>query len=1024
MQLPKFAVQNHHFTLIILFLMFAFGINSFITMPRTEDPQVIFPGASVIVRYPGANPKDIEQLIVDPIEAELNSLEDVKIIESYSTNDFCNIMVEFYFGVDADEKFRDIMEKVNGIRKDLPQDITTIEFVKYEVGAVNIMQLALVSDSASYKILKNQADDLKDLLARVEGVRQVKIYACPEQEVEIQVDIERMSKMNVSMQRIIDVVKASNAIIPGGTIKTQARKFNIHTSGSYQSLQDIENTIIASDGGKLVYLKDVAQVYFGYEDKDYHARFNGQKAVFLALNQKKDTNILDVVVEIKKQVAAFNETLPASLSLHYVFDQSKSVIHRFDTFFFNLLQGMIIVGVLVFLGVGLRASFIVMSAVPLSIFIGIGFLDVSGFYLEQISIAGLVLVLGILVDNAIVVTENVSRHLELGKLSEDAAIKGTAQVGWPIVSATVTTLCAFIPLLMLRDASGEFIRTLPLTVIYTLSASLLIALTFTPYVSSKLLKRVDTEKLNFIQRRLKAFINTRYKQLLSFCLKKPLLVIGIAVLAFALSIGLFTFLGVSFFPKAEKPQFLININTPTGSSVTETDRAVRFIEEILSDREEILHYASNIGGGNPRIYYNVFSERERSNVAQIYVELKRRDFKKQQKLIAELRELSKNYSGANIDVKELQQGVPIFAAVSMVLIAGSIADLELIAKDVEDMFNQTPGIINVNNPLATSRTDLKVHINREKAGLLGLPLIDIDRVIRASVSGLKIAEYRDREGNQYDMLLKLSVSKDGRTRINDLERVHLTSLTGRQIPLMQVAALELKSDPIEIRHYNLERSVDINADVLDGYTVDEVVSKILGRFAGYSWPQGSRYLVSGELESRERSFGGMGVATIIAIIAVFGVLVLQFRSFTQPLIIFSSLPFAFIGSIVALFITQNSFSFTAFVGMASLVGIVVNDAIILVDFTNQLIKQGKKLNDALIEAGQTRFISILLTSATTIGGLLPLTLQGGNLWAPLGWTIIGGLFTSTLLTLIVIPVLFKIIAGVQRRVTARLGNLF
>ncbi len=337
--------------------------------------------------------------------------------------------------------------------------------------------------------------------------------------------------------------------------------------------------------------------------------------------------------------------------------------------------------------------------------------------------------------------------------------------------------------------------------------------------------------------------------------------------------------------------------------------------------------------------------------------------------------------------------------------SSNLDELEILSRDVERIVSSTPQVINVHNPLSSSETDLKVNINREKAAILGLPLVDIDKAVRASLSGLTVSTYRDQAGKDYDIVCRLKTGTgDEKPAVSDFEHIYVASRAGEQIPLGQVAEIEFETGPVEVRHYNLERSVTVTADVESGYSVDEATGRIIRQLETYDWPRGSRFHAAGELESREESFGGMGVAMI----SIFGVLVLQFRSFSQPFIIFSALPLAFIGSVVALFVTGYTFSFTAFVGLTSLVGIVVNDAIILVDFANQLVREGKDMIAAIKEAARLRFISIILTSATTIAGLLPLTLRGGTLWAPMGLTIIGGLFTSTALTLVVVPVLYKL----------------
>jgi len=378
-------------------------------------------------------------------------------------------------------------------------------------------------------------------------------------------------------------------------------------------------------------------------------------------------------------------------------------------------------------------------------------------------------------------------------------------------------------------------------------------------------------------------------------------------------------------------------------------------------------------------------------------------------VIRELRNDVENIPGARIEIKEFEQGPPVNAPVEIRLLGNNLDILQSIADDVENIIAGTSGTINILNPLATSKTDLHVDINKDKAGMLGVPLIEIDRTIRASITGLPVSTFRDLEGKEYNIVLRLPFDK--KILLSDFDRIFVSSATGYQIPLSQLARIRFKASPIKINHYNLERNVTITADVIGNTSVDKVTSSIIRELDEYSWPRGYRYSVGGEAESREESFGGMLQAILIAIIGIFGVLVLQFRSYLQPLIVFSAIPLAIIGSMLALLITGYSFSFTAFVGITSLIGIVINNSIILVDYTNQLRRKGKDVVSALKEAGEIRFMPIILTTATTVGGLLPLTLGGGTLWAPMGWTIIGGLIMSTLLTLIVVPVLYKTYTG-------------
>lgn len=1005
MKLPRMAIENHQFTTVFIILLVMAGVVSFITMPRSEDPQVSPPGTTVIVVYPGATPEDIEELIIDPVEEALNELEDIKEITSSADDGLALIAVEFRSGNDPDEKYTEVVEKVNSIRTGLPQDVASIDAQKWSVNLVSILQVALVSDEASYRRMEEELKRLERRIQKTAGIRNVETWAFPEQQVRVSVDLEKAAEFHIPFDQIAGAIRSSNANIPGGNIDIGNKKFNIQTSGSYETLDDIRNTIIRSVDGRILYLRDIAEVDFGYADHSYTARFDGSRAVFLTVTQKLGTNIFQVMDRLYEELDDFESQLPPTMKMEIVFDQSRSVASRLNGFFGNLLQGLFLVGLIVFLSVNVRSSIIVMLAIPISILIGIGFVDLTGYGLQQMSIAGLVIALGLLVDNAIVVTENVSRFIRLGYEPREAAIKGTSQIGWAVVSSTVTTVLAFIPIMMMRDVTGDFIRSMPATVVYTLLASLLMSLTLTPYLASKFIRVEYAMKQGRVRKMLNRFVETRYRRALDYALSHPRRIIALALAIFVGSLALFPVVGVSFFPKAEKSQFIINVDSPEGTSIAKTDEIARHVESILTAYPDVKHYTTNLGHGNPRLYYNMFPKREASNHAQIYVELADNDMKAMQHLVGELRQRFSDYPGVKIEIKEFEQGPPVEAPIAVRILGENMDVLKRIARDVEGMIASAPGAVNIVNPLGTSRIDLHVDVNRAKAGLLGVNLVDIDRTVRATIAGLPITRYRDPEGREYDIVARLPVGNDPTLR--DFDRVFVTSAMGAQVPLKQVASVEFKAAPMAIEHFNLERSVTITADVERWSSADRATRHVMGGLDAYNWPKDYRYYIGGERESREESFGGMSRAVVIALIAIMAVLVLQFRSYTQPLIVFAAIPLAIVGSVLALLITRNTFSFTAFIGITSLVGIVINNSIILVDYTNRLRREGKDLVAALKEAGETRFIPIVLTTATTVAGLLPLTLGGGTMWAPMGWAIIGGLIASTGLTLIVVPVLFK-----------------
>ncbi|HES60257.1 MAG TPA: efflux RND transporter permease subunit, partial [Caldithrix sp.] len=602
----------------------------------------------------------------------------------------------------------------------------------------------------------------------------------------------------------------------------------------------------------------------------------------------------------------------------------------------------------------------------------------------------------------------ISRFMKQGMSGFDAAVKGTSQIAWAIVSSTVTTVLAFVPIIMMQNITGEFIRGMPVTVVYTLSASLLVALTLTPYLSSKFLRHDKQERRKYVHNFLTKFTETKYRKSLDYALKHPAIVIFASTLVFLSSLILFMVVGVTFFPKAEKPQFLININMPEGTSLDRTNEVVEFVESVLKNKSEIRTWAANIGAGNPRIYYNQIRKNEKSNYAQILVVLDTRDLNTFNTMVDTLRDAFRALPGAKIEIKVLEQGPPIEAPIAIRIIGEELDKIRKISQDVEKIIQTTPGTININNPLSSSKMDLQVDINRAKAAIFGVPIADIDRTVRAAITGISVSKYRDSAGKEYDIVIRLPIHK--KPTMEDFDKIYINAYNGEAIPLKQLAAIQFKSSPQLISHYHLDRNMLITADVKLNVSVNETTQEIIKKLDNYNWPKGYRYYVGGELESQEESFGGLQQAVLIAIIGIFGVLVLQFRSYLQPLIVFSALPLAIIGSVYALLITGHTFSFTAFVGITSLVGIVINNSIILVDYTNQLRAGGKSIVEALKQAGETRFMPIILTTGTTVGGLLPLTLQGGTLWAPMGWTIIGGLVVSTFLTLLVVPVLYKIVS--------------
>lgn len=1009
MRITRLVIDNYRFALIVFLLVTVTGVYSFLHMPRTENPEMDFPGTTVYAIYPGANPFDMEQLVVIPIEDAVNEIEDINFIETVIRDGLASITVEFDFGTNSDDKYEEVVQKINAIRGDLPDDLYELRTFQWTVTSVAMLQIALVSDNSDYSQLRTAAEALEKQLKKVDGVKKINLVACPDREVRISMDFEKMALLKIPVDQVIGAIQSHNANIPGGRINTGSKTFNIITSGAYENLDEIRNTVVHSANGKILHLRDVADVEFAYEDDAHLARFKQEKAVWLVVEQKEGRNVFDTWEGISSAVETYRDRLDPGIKIEYVFNQANEVSDKINSFLSNLLQGIILVGLVVLLAIGIRSSLIVILAIPLSVVIGLSIIDVAGYGLQQISIAGLVVALGLLVDNGIVMIENINRFVEKGMPPRQAALAAAGEIGFPIISATITTVLAFIPIMLIPDEVGVFIRSLPFTIIATLLVSLLLALTLTPYIAVRTFKPVrigPQRKSRGVKRLLENVSTGHYRRSLKFALEHKVLVLVLAPLILVGSLALFPSIGFSLFPKAEKPQFMIQLSLEEGADLQATDKLVNKVEGVLDTIPEVDFYASNTGHGNPRIYYNVISKSYYRNYGEVFVQLKEYDVDQFYALIEELRALFRSFAGARIYVKEFEQGPPITAPIMVYISGEKLEVLRHYARGVEGFLQDFPGTINVENELQKERTDLLVDIKKEKANLLGIPIHETDRMIRMAVNGMDIDQFRDEDGKEYDMVVRMPEGDSITTA--DLERIHVRSMSGAFIPLTQIADISYEQAPGTITRYNRERTAVILADLEKGYTLDDALEPLQQTLEDLNIREDYEVILRGEYESRNESFGGMTIAIIAAMLTIFAVLVLQFRSFSQPLIIYSAIPLAVVGSIWALYITGYTFSFTAFVGLTSLVGIVINNSIILVDYANQLRQKGYSLLEAIQIAGETRMTPIVLTMLTTVGGLLPLTLRGGSLWAPMGWTIIGGLFVSTFLTLLVVPVLYRV----------------
>lgn len=1009
MSLIKYPIRNYQFTLIMVLMIMVVAASALLTMPRAEDPDMKPVNFPVIVVHPGTNPKDMEQLIVKPLEARFYALDDIKRIKTSINNSVAAFFVEFEYGTDYDDKYQELVRELNAAQTELPDNIYSMEVKKIDPTNVSVIQLALVSENASQSSMKQLADKLKQNLEKVKALKEVEISGLPDQQIRIDLDQAKIAELGIPMNRIVQAIQAENQNIPAGSVNAGAKSYSVKSSGNYQDIADINNTIIGSGQGKNILLKDVAQVYPSFGTQTHITRLNGFQCVLINAAQKVGMNISDTQVEYQAVIDAFKADLPANVALIVNFDQAENVNNRLSGLGIDFMIAISLV-LITLLPLGTRASIVVMIAIPLSLGLGVIAMNAFGYSLNQLSIVGFVVALGLVVDDSIVVVENIERWMREGYSRFEAAVKGTEQIALAVLGCTVTLVIAFMPLVFMPEMAGEFIRSMPIAVISSVIGSMLIALLVVPFLASKMLKPHEHEGGNAILRGMQSLIHKSYGVFLDKALKHPGRTTLIALAIFLASLALIPLVGFSLFPPSEKPQFMIHIDGELQDNILTTDKITKQIEQELKGMAEVKYYTSNVGKGNPRVYYNMQQGGEDVSYADIFVQL-HPDVKSHEKiaLIEKLRKKWTPYLGAKIEVRNFEQGVPIISPVEVRLFGENLDTLQAMAAQVEELLKNTAGAEYVNNPVKSNKTDIKVNINREKAMALGVPTSAIDQTIRVALAGHEVGTYSDPTSDDNDYALVVSVPRPQHASLATLTGIFVDNVAGKAIPLQQLASLEFEPSPANIFHQDKERTVAVNSFVQKGYSNDEVINAVIKQMDEFPFPAGYSYEMGGEVESREMAFGGFGTIIMITVFMFIAVLILEFKTFKSTLIVLSVIPLGIVGAVLALLVTGNTLSFVATIGIVALAGIEVKNTILLVDFTNQLRRDGMELNKAIEMAGELRFLPIILTSLTAIGGLMPIAWSSNPLISPLAIVMIGGLISSTLLSRIVTPVVYKLI---------------
>jgi len=1013
MKITEIAIRRPILTFMVAFAFILFGIIGVLRMPIDLFPKVELPVAVVATLYPGAGPEEVEQEVTKELEKQISTVSGVKEIASRSMENFSVITVTFDWGIDLDAATNDIRDKLDLILPQLPKEVNKPYILKFDPSMIPVMNLALIGD-VDEATLTRIAEDLEARLQRVSGVGTVIRIGGVEEQVKLFINPKALYQTGITLDNLIMTLKAQNLNFPIGYFNYQNEKYLLRVVGRFNDLRDIENLIIGYKNNQPIFLKDICEINWEKEEKENYVRFKGKDCIFFAVQKKPQANTVVVANNLRKEVGKIQKELPENINFLIVFDTSELIKRSINNLVNNLLLGAVLAVFILFLFLRrLRATIYVAFAIPLSLFFALFFMYLFGFSINILSISGLAIAVGMLVDCSIVVFESIYRHHELGYEPIMASQKGTEVVGTAVTASTLTTIGVFLPLLFITGILSVFFKELSLTVTFALLSSLVVALTLIPLLTSKFFRWEEKE-----ERGIKKFFKDTYERLENFYMKiikyalehRKLIVLFILGL-FILSLSLLAVIGFEFFPEQQIRRLEVNAEMPIGTNLYTADKAISELEKYIMEKyENDLDGIVTQVGGAASIYQTIAQDIKTSS-GVITLVLKREKKGRIKELEEDIRKKAKEIPGLKVRVASTR-GYVQFAGVG-----GNNLNIEIYGDDLESARELTkkiisaietiPYLVDLKGSLEEAEPEIQFVVDRNKAILYGLTPYQIGYALRTKMVGEVATKYRT-GGKEYEIILKLK--REDIDDIRNIENIFVNSQFG-QVLLKDIAEIRLAKAPVVIEHKNTQRVATITGNVV-GQSLGRVAMKVKNIIDKLDKPIGFSIKITGAYEEMVKSYRDLFFAILIAIILVYMIMSAQFESFLYPFVIMFTVPLAIIGVIFILFITNTTFSLISGIGVLVLVGIVVNNGIVYVDYVNQLIrKEGMSLKEAVIKGCQVRLRPILMTALTTIFGLLPLALklgEGSELWSPLGISVIGGLLFSTILTLIFIPVLYYI----------------
>lgn len=982
---------------LIILMILLLGLSSLATMPKAEDPQFDMPINVVEIMAPGMSPNSLESEVVSPVENALGLVENIKTIETEIKQGAATFTVKFIHGTSAPDSFDDVVNAVNSVRATFPSSVRNVMFVKASPITVNALQVAIASPTNDWQTLKRASENLQKRLQALLIVRQAEIWGLPTLAVSVQLDQGKMFQHNISISDVAAALKSNSNTNHAGYIDTDNMRFSINLSGEYKDFKELHATIIKSDGSGHLVLEDIAELNLQPYKPDNLGFLNQNPVVYVTAQLKMGENIFQFGQQVNAEIEQYKLAYP-EVKVQTTFEQESSVDNRVSGFMYDLIYGLLLILVCLLFFMGLKQSFWVSLALPLTIFLTIVIMNSMGFVLQQMTIAGLIVSLGLLVDNSLVVVEQFAKLGNSGLSRLDKIKKVVGEVGMPLVAGTLTTVLAFLPMLLLQSDTGDFMRAMPVAVTIALIASLFVALVILPALISVFgVSEHSKWTLSFA---LDKFANGLYSRALGGLLKLPIVAIIVFIIAAVGCISLFPKVGVSLFPKAEKNIVIVNVETPQFSSLENTQKVALELSQTFAKYPKVADVMVTVGSSNPRIYYNHIPRRGIANFSQIMLLMDSYDRDIVQGTIDKIRKEYRSYEKAKVNVFEFQQGPVTDRPITIRLLGDDLSQLASRSAELQAYLEQQDKVFDVRNISANSGWAYDIKVDEFAAAEATVSVASVEQQLRQQLDGEIVGRMTDRYGQGFPVILRgKAISPEN---LND---IYIVNELGQYLPLEGLAAIELNKLQGPFYHYQRIRMNSVSADVLPGGNVAAITAELVSYLESLPWDDGLTYKVGGEEEARNENFGGMSEIMIVVVLSIFVLLFIQFNSFSQPAVIISLLPIAFAGGVLGMFVTGISFSMMAFIGLISLIGIMVNDAIIVVDGFNRGRQNGLAASDAMVRSASSRFTPVILTSLTTIVGLLPLTLYGGELWQPMGTVIITGLLFTTLASLVWVPAL-------------------